>query len=71
MKTPSSHAVGHDMDDLPVARGAWLPIDAAAELLQLDAATIRCWVADGSLEVRNVEGIEFVGLSQLQALAAG
>ena len=71
MKTPSSNAVGDYMDKLPVARGAWLPIDAAAQLLQLDAASIRCWVADGSLEVRKVEGIEFVRLAQLQDLAAG
>ena len=34
------------MDDFPVARGAWLPIEAAAELLRLDAAMIRRWVAD-------------------------
>jgi hypothetical protein len=29
------------MDELPVARGAWLQIDAAAELLRLDADRIR------------------------------
>lgn len=59
------------MDPLPVARGAWLPIDAAAELLQLDAATIRRWVAEGSLEVRVVEGVEFVRLHELRAAVDG
>jgi hypothetical protein len=57
------------MDDFPVARGAWLPIDAAAELLRLDAAAIRRWVAEGSLAGRVVEGIEFVPLHELNAHA--
>ena len=59
-------AVVDSMDELPVARGAWLQIDAAAELLQLDAAQIRRWVADGSVEVRVVDGLEFVPLHQLR-----
>jgi hypothetical protein len=71
MKAPPSNAVGDRMDELPVTRGAWLPIDAAAELLHLEADMIRFWVADESLEVRKVEGIEFVRLAQLQSLAAG
>ena len=59
-------AVVIGMDELPVARGAWLPIDAAAELLRLDAAEIRRWVADGSVRVRVVEGLEFAPLHQLR-----
>ena len=59
------------MDEFPVARGAWLPIDAAAELLRLEASKIRRWVADGGLEVRTVEGVEFIRLGQLQELAGG
>jgi hypothetical protein len=54
------------MDDLPVTRGAWLPIEAAAEVLDLDAAVIRRWVAEGSLAARVVDGIEFVPLHELQ-----
>lgn len=54
------------MDDLPVARGAWLPIDASAELLDLEPEMVRRWVTAGRLEVRAVEGIEFVRLKQLQ-----
>lgn len=54
------------MDDLPVARGAWLPIDASAELLDLEPKMVRRWVTAGRLEVRAVEGIEFVRLKQLQ-----
>lgn len=53
------------MEEFPVARGAWLPIDAAAELLRLDAAVIRRWVAEGALAVRVVEGLEFVPLHEL------
>ena len=54
------------MDDLPVAPGAWLPIDASAELLDLEPKMVRRWVTAGRLEVRAVEGIEFVRLKQLQ-----
>jgi hypothetical protein len=57
------------MDDLPVARGAWLPIDAAAELLNIDRDRIRRWVAGDSLEARMVEGVEFVRLHQLREVA--
>ena len=53
------------MDDLPVARGAWLPIDAAAELFRLDAAVIRRWVAEGVIAARVVEEVEFVPLHEL------
>ena len=52
-------AVADRMDDLPVARSAWLPIDAA----------IRRWVDEGSLAVRVVEGVEFVRLHQLREQA--
>jgi hypothetical protein len=61
-----SRTVEQDMDDLPLARGSWLPIDASAELLQLEPEKIRHWVTAGCLEVRVVEGIEFVRLKQLQ-----
>jgi hypothetical protein len=57
------------MDELPVARGAWLPIDAATELLNVRPDRIRRWVADGPLEVRVVEGVEFVRLYQLREAA--
>lgn len=63
------HAVADCMDDFPVARGSWLPIDAAAELLELDAAAIRRWVAEGALAARVVDGVEFVPLHELNAHA--
>jgi hypothetical protein len=56
------------MDGLPVARGAWLPVEAAAELFSLDVQMIRSRIADGSLEARTAEGIEFVRLAQLEQL---
>ncbi|HET6362529.1 MAG TPA: hypothetical protein VFH11_10785 [Gemmatimonadota bacterium] len=57
------------MGEFPVARGAWLPIDAAAELLRIDAAEIRRWVAEGALARRVVEGVEFVPLHELNVHA--
>jgi hypothetical protein len=63
-RTPR-HAVVDRMDELPVARGAWIPIDAAADLLRLDAAVIRGWVAEGALAARVVEEVEFVPLHEL------
>ena len=69
MRRKTRHAVAVRMDELPVARGAWLPIDAAAELLRLDAAVIRRWVAEGALTVRVVEEVEFVPLHELNAHA--
>ena len=66
MGTRASGAVEEVVDDLPIARGAWLPIDAAAELLDLDVAQIRQSIADGFVEVRVVEGIEFVPAHQLR-----
>ena len=38
MSQRSFGAVVDSMDKLPVARGAWLQIDAVAELLRLDTA---------------------------------
>lgn len=66
MRQRPPRAVVDCMDDLPVARGAWLQIDAAPELLRLNVAQIRRWVADGSVEVRVVDGLEFVPLHQLR-----
>ena len=69
MEREPHSAVACGMEDLPVTRGAWLPIDVAAELLRLDAAEIRRWVADGALSARVVEGVEFVPLHELIAQA--
>ena len=66
MQRERSRTVMQDMDDLPLARGSWLPIDASAELLHLEPEKIRRWVTAGCLEVRVVEGVEFVRLKQLQ-----
>ena len=66
MKREPRNAVADRMDELPIARGAWLQIDAAAELLRLDANQIRRWVTDGSVEVRIVDELEFVPLHQLK-----
>src|SRR5688572_28473674 len=66
MRQRPPRAVVDCMDDLPVARGAWLQLDAAAELLRLDAARIRRWIANGSVEVRVVDGLDFVPLHQLR-----
>jgi hypothetical protein len=57
------------MEEFPVARGASLPFEAAVELFRLQAEEIRSWIADGSLEARTVDGVEFVRLAQLDQLA--
>ena len=70
MRLDSFTPYGLTVDELPVSRGAWLPVDAAAELFRIDAVTIRRWSGEGLIESRTVEGIEFVRLEQLRSTAA-
>jgi hypothetical protein len=54
------------MDEFPIARGSWLPVNAATELLSVQESTIRSRIADGFLEARIVDGVEFVRVTELR-----
>ena len=71
MRQRPPRAVLDLVNELPIARGAWLPIDVAAQLLHLDVDRIRRWVAEGSVVIRLVEGVEFVPLHQLRDAERG
>jgi hypothetical protein len=50
-----------------LARGAWVPLEAAAELLDLDLARIRGWIESGTIEVRVLADLEVVRFQDVRA----
>jgi hypothetical protein len=50
-----------------LARGAWVTIEAAAELLDLDVSTIRGWIELGTVEMRVLADLEVVRFQDVTA----
>jgi hypothetical protein len=52
-----------------LARGAWVPLEAAAELLDLDVAKIRRGIESGTIEVRVLADLEVVRFQDVRAVS--
>jgi len=62
MRTENKHA--------GIGERASVTIEAAAELVDVDAATIRHWSTTGQLEIERLEDMEMVRLDRVHWLAA-